>query len=160
MSFHVDYLREILHYNPDTGNFHGKKNNRIAGCKSSMENYWRIKIDGREYRRARLAWLYMTGEWPIDQIDHKNRNSIDDRWVNLRESTQNQNQRNRKSQINKKSKLPKWVFKSGNRYKVEIKHNKKILYFGQYKTPEEAYNIAKLEAKKLHGEFYFEGNVI
>jgi HNH endonuclease len=47
------------------------------------------------YRAGRLAWLYMTGEWPKNQIDHINRDKADNRFCNLRDVTQTENMRNK-----------------------------------------------------------------
>lgn len=94
------YLKEILHYNPDTGVFmwkeakRGRNKFKPAGTYDS-NGYLIIKIDYKRYRAGRLAWIYMTGKEPVNLIDHINRNKADDRWVNLREATQNQNQQNK-----------------------------------------------------------------
>jgi hypothetical protein len=52
-------------------------------------------IDGHTYKLSRLAWLYMTSEWPRGEIDHANRDPTDDRFCNLREATNRQNQANK-----------------------------------------------------------------
>ena len=54
-----------------------------------------IRIASGFYYSSRLAWLYMTGEWPEDQVDHINRIRDDDRWINLRAANQSQNSYNR-----------------------------------------------------------------
>jgi hypothetical protein len=52
-------------------------------------------LDRKLYSAARLAWLYVHGEWPKNQIDHINRVRDDDRLVNLRDVTRTENQNNR-----------------------------------------------------------------
>ena len=95
-------LRELLHYDPETGVWtwlnplprSRVKPGDIAG--RIMDNGRRqIRIASGFYYSSRLAWLYMTSEWPINQVDHENRNRSDDRWENLREATQSQNSFNR-----------------------------------------------------------------
>jgi hypothetical protein len=54
-----------------------------------------ISIDNLTYLASRLAWLYMTGRWPKEEIDHIDRDKGNDRWENLREATHQQNQLNR-----------------------------------------------------------------
>ena len=94
------YLKEILHYNPDTGVFmwkeakRGRNRFKPAGT-YDCNGYLIIKIDYKRYRACRLAWVYMTGKEPEKLIDHINRNVADDRWSNLREATHNQNQQNK-----------------------------------------------------------------
>jgi hypothetical protein len=43
-----------------------------------------IKVDGKQYSAARLAWLYVTGRFP-KLVSCKNRDRRDVRWKNLRE---------------------------------------------------------------------------
>jgi hypothetical protein len=58
--------------------------------------YRQIEIDYKLFKAARLAWLYMTGSWPENLVDHVNGNRSDDRWCNLRAATYQENARNRK----------------------------------------------------------------
>jgi len=87
-----DAISEAFCYDPMTGYFtrrydrgHFKKGTRIGGI--NCQGYEKIYFEGRQHSTSRLAWLYMTGEWPEFEIDHKNRNPSDNRWSNLREAT-------------------------------------------------------------------------
>lgn len=85
----LERLQRILHYCPDSGEFTwtdaASKKMRKKRAGTTRERGWRaIGIDGRIYRSGRLAWFYMTGEWPSQTIDHKNRIRDDDRFSNLR----------------------------------------------------------------------------
>ena len=87
---------ERLHYDPSTGIFTWlKPTKRItAGQRAGSKHasgYIQIKLDGRSYYAHRLAWLYMMGQWPERQIDHKNLRKDDNSWLNLRESREDQN---------------------------------------------------------------------
>lgn len=95
-------LHELLHYNPKTGLFTRKKsvgrNGRhktgtIVGCRNT-KGYNVTTIDSVFYRMNRLAFLYMEGYFPENQVDHKNQITWDDRWCNLREITNVCNIRN------------------------------------------------------------------
>ena len=95
-------LKELLDYCPETGVFTWKIKLRnklsigdVAGCLNKDTGYWRVKIDGREYLAHRLAVLWMTGEFPAEQIDHKDHVRTNNRWPNLREASPLVNQRNR-----------------------------------------------------------------
>jgi len=88
-----------VHYDPETGEFTwnigGRKKVAYARAGSlDGKGYWRIMIDGVDYRAHRLAWLYMTGRWPVQEVDHKNRNRTDNRWANLREATAGEQRQN------------------------------------------------------------------
>ena len=74
-------LKEVLHYDPETGIFMWlvAPNGRIrvgmeAG--SSHDGYIGIKVDRILYKAHRLAWFYMTGEWPANDVDHWDRNNF------------------------------------------------------------------------------------
>lgn len=95
-------LKELLRYAPDTGAFYWRSGagNAVkrfdkAGYKNSA-GYISIKIDGKLYFAHRLAWLYMAGEWPKNQIDHINRARHDNTFCNLRDVTIRENHHNAK----------------------------------------------------------------
>ena len=98
----AERLREVLYYNPETGVFTWRekcarkvvKGSR-AGCVNGA-GYRQIRIAGAVYAEHRLAVLYMTGQWPALQVDHRNMNRADNRWSNLREASNEQNSRNRR----------------------------------------------------------------
>lgn len=99
MSLTQDRARELLDYDLETGVFswrvqRGKrKAGSVAGCPHGT-GYVVIGIDGRLHLAHRLAWLWMTGHWPIDQIDHANGVKDDNRFANLREATTSENHQN------------------------------------------------------------------
>jgi HNH endonuclease len=99
----AERLRELLHYDPETGVFirrvavgrHGRcRAGTVAG--RGVGEYRGIGIERKTYTAHRLAWLWVTGKWPECQIDHINCDPADNRWCNLREATQSQNQANRR----------------------------------------------------------------
>jgi len=70
-------LREYLIYSPETGEFKWRKNRgraRSGGLAGAPDRnkYIRVWIYGQKYLAHRLAWFYMTGTWPDEQIDHCN----------------------------------------------------------------------------------------
>lgn len=106
MNFDAKYLRERLHYDPETGVFTWAegtiKAGRIAGSRNA-QGYLTICILGKNRYCHRLAWMYVYGEWPIDQIDHKNRIRDDNRIDNLRLATNAQNSANKDAPSNNTS---------------------------------------------------------
>lgn len=135
-------LKEFVHYNPDTGIFtwlprsNNQWNSRWAGERAGAINghgYEFLKIDGRSYRASRLAWLYMTGEWPEKVIDHINRDRADNRFVNLREVTPAENMKNKSRYRNNKSGIAgvRWC-KSHQRWMADIRVSGSLVLLGQH----------------------------
>lgn len=92
-------LRELVRYDPEIGTFMRlvrTSNNKIGDVADAIHHnrYRRISVDGKSYWAHRLAWFYMTGEWPHQQIDHRNGVCDDNRWLNLREATIAENHQN------------------------------------------------------------------
>lgn len=151
-------LKELLSYSPETGLFTwigSRSNARANGTVVTCENaagYVVVRLDGKLYRCARLAFLYMTGEWPKDEVDHINGCTANDRWANLRDCTSQQNKQNRSVRYDS-STLHKGVkqLPSGN-FTASIKHNYQSIYLGSFKTLEEAVNARK-DAESRYHEF-------
>lgn len=156
----AEYVRSILHYNPVTGIFSWRvslSNRCIAGsiAGSSRNNGRRqISIEGRDYLSARLAWLYMTGDWPPFDIDHRDRNKGNDRWKNLRPATRSQNHFNRSAYRNNTSGF-KGVScdRARQQFAADIRANGKRIRLGRFPTAEEAAAAYQNAATREHGEF-------
>lgn len=153
----IERLKETLDYDPETGIFTWSKVLRrkkivrgsIAGC-LRFGGGWAIRLDGVLYYAHRLAWFYMTGEWPVDVIDHKNRIASDNRWCNLREATCQQNQVNK---LLDNSTGYSNVDKIGKRYRARARFDGKLKHLGMANTAAEAHAISVSERRKVHGEF-------
>lgn len=155
-------LHEILRYEPETGKWFwmvrmGKK--VLAGSetgKPDVTGYCHIRMGKNLYKSHRLAWFYMTGQWPSCDIDHINRNPSDNRWENLREATKTQNMANcrvRKHSAsgikgvrrNPLSKKESWI--------AEIRHKRKKIHIGCFPTAAEAQSAYWAKAQEIYGEF-------
>ena len=154
----AERLRELLHYDPETGVFTrlkasggGEPAGSIAGWLDKSTGYVRCNLDGICYRVHRLAWLYMTGEWPADQIDHINGERADNRFANLREATNAQNVQNRRKQRNNTSGYPgvSWF---QTKWQAHIRINGKLKHLGCFDNPKTAHD-AYLKAKREHHPF-------
>lgn len=108
-------LRELLAYDPKTGIFTRRvatgrwlRNpvGEVVGTPQGDGAHLVIRVDGVLFLAHRLAWLYMTGAWPADQIDHRDKNKQNNRWLNLREATDLFNRQNMPMQRNNKSGEP------------------------------------------------------
>ena len=91
----------------------------------------------RSYQAHRLAWLYMTGDWPPNEINHENRASDDNKWANLRLATHGQNQRNSMPRGVSRFKGVYW-FKRDKKWRTIAKLNGKNHLLGYHDTEESA----------------------
>lgn len=157
-SLTVERLRELVRYDPLTGvftNIAPRKKVRVGDRAGTRESgRWVITIDYRHFPAARLAWLYMTGAWPTNQVDHEDRDPLNDAWLNLREATNKQNQENRSLDGRNKSGV-KGVHWSNARSKwvAQIRHNGKTHHLGLFFDLNDAKRV-RLEAES---RFYTHG---
>jgi len=160
-------MREVLCYDQETGIFTwivnrggrgGKaKKGTKAGCLSKNEDgnsYIRIMIDGRPYLAHRLAWFDVTGRWPDRQIDHIDGDGTNNRFANLRQASNSQNQANRKiSKLNRSGFKGVGFHKQTQRWRARIKSGGRDTWIGLFETPQEAYEAYLRAAEKTHGLF-------
>ncbi len=150
-------LKEKLHYDEPTGVFtwlkpgHPKAKVGSRAGHKSKSGYRAIGVCGRCYPEARLAWLYVTGQWPTAQVDHINRVRDDNRFINLRDATQSQNNANvglRKDNtsgyvgVGWSPTLQKW--------RAYITIHKKLITLGHFNTPEEASAVRGAKHRALY----------
>lgn len=160
-NFTADYLRNILHYAPDTGIFTwlitANSNKALAGSLAGClhdNGYRYIGIKSRIILASTLAWHYMTGEWPTQIVDHINRQRSDDRWDNLRLVTNSQNQFNKSMSRNNTSgyKGVSWMT-CKNGWQAHIHFHRKQKNLGVFANIEDAIRARKHAEELLHGEF-------
>lgn len=150
-------VREVLNYDQTTGFFYRKIDRfgrSIEPYKVGFEmtnGYTYVCIDKKPVRAHRLAWLYVTGQWPELFIDHINGAKADNRFCNLREATPRLNAENR--HVHKATSATGYMGVSAQRtgWRATITTNGKQRYIGEFKTPEaahEAYLLAKRDSHK------------
>ena len=154
----AEHLRSVLHYDHATGIFTRKvstsnnvKVGDVAGCPDG-HGYLNIMVCSRKYKAHRLAWLYMYGEWPNDQIDHINRIRTDNRIANLREVSHKQNLQNAGKYSHNTSGHPGVCWnKRASKWQAQITHNQKDIFLGRFATIEEAIAARKAGELKYWG---------
>lgn len=153
----AERLRELLEYDPDTGTFRWRvsrgprKAGAVAGC---TDHYVQIMVDGKNYKGHRLAWLWMTGEWPANEIDHKGGDGSDNRFDEIRPATSSQNKMNRKLIVSNTSGLKgAFLDKRDGRWYSRISVNGELTHLGRFETAEEAHAAYAAAARQAYGEF-------
>lgn len=147
-------LKEVLHYDPETGLFRWRvtnSNRAVAGtpCVSlNGKGYIQIGVDGRRYEGQRLAWLYMTGEWPAHLIDHEDMDPTNNRWANLRAANHAQNHANTRPRRSTKGVRPR-----SGRYQAQIGVGGKSVHLGTFDTEEAASAAYAQASRQVFGEY-------
>lgn len=155
-------LKELVTYNPETGDFHWipvqhkrprRRLDLIAGG-IGAHGYWLIQLTGSRklWRAHRLAWLYVYGELPVLDIDHINNIRHDNRIENLREVSSSVNHENLKVATSKSKSGILGVSLCANtgKWRADICVKGKRINLGLHGSAEEA-RQAYLEAKRrLH----------
>lgn len=151
-----DELKSQLHYNHETGIFiwivspsNNIKAGSVAGGKHH-NGYIYIKINYKTYSAHRLAWLYMTGRFPLNEIDH--RNGIKDaNWIsNLKDVTHSENLQNKYiAQKNNKCGIL-GVSPNGKNWRASIRYKGKTISLGTFKFVEQAHSAYLIAKRDLH----------
>jgi hypothetical protein len=139
----LDALKTKYDYDPNTGEFRRRtswgrqKAGDIAGC-ISPQGYRYLTFKGRATPAHRLAWLWVYGDWPSADVDHINRDRLDNRIDNLRSVTRSVNCHNIAGRASSGEKGVTAASKNRNAWEARITVNRKAIYLGLYQTKEEA----------------------
>ena len=157
-------LRHALYYDKIGGRFFWRnppQYSRFLPWKRAgvvgADGYEKIQIKGKTYRSNRLAWMYMTGQWPSECTDHIDGCRTNNAWWNLREASIAENKRNCRPPrpVNR---LPMGVGYSGPTrvsFRARLKIGGRQINLGTYPTAEEAAEVYKLASELVHGEFAY-----
>lgn len=117
------------------------------------ETYTKVGLLGKYYRASRLIFLFHKGYLPVE-VDHIDRNSLNDKIENLREADRSNNCKNRKSRINSSSQYlgVSWS-KDRKKWIACIHYNDISKNLGGYIKESDAALIYNRYAVKYHGEF-------
>lgn len=151
-------LIELLHYDPETGEFTNlKKRGRLgAGMRAGAidhEGYRLISIDKARYRAGRLAWFWFYGAWPTHQIDHLDGNHSNDAISNLRDAEPRINAQNKHgpTRANKTRRLG--VYPNGSGFMAQATINGRAIYLGTFRSADEAEAVALQARRQLYRGF-------
>lgn len=153
-------LKSLLAYDEATGIFTWAsdrarfKAGQQAGSVSKKHGYIDIGIKMVSYRAHRLAWLYITGEWPREMIDHINGVRTDNRFCNLRLATCSENQHNRGAKSSTVSGLKGVCWHGGaKKWMASITLHGRNYHIGYFHSAQAAHAAYCERAAVMHGEF-------
>lgn len=157
----TESLRELLHYDRDTGLFTWKVSKKGPGAKAGMVAGWTrpdgyvcLKVCQQKLFAHRLAWLFEYGCLPTFNLDHIDGNPSNNRISNLRDVPQQLNVHNiRRDKSGKTSGLPRGVKHNGRGFSAQIRVVGKTRYLGQFKTADEAHRAYQSARASLHAGF-------
>lgn len=147
------HLVKFLHYDPDTGIFTRRTSSRgakagvtgYAGTFGRDKIYVRVTFAGKIYYAHRLAWLYMTGQFPPLEVDHADGDGTNNRWDNIKTCVDHQtNCMNRSlSSRNKSGVIGVDWNSSRKRWRARITVNGKEITLGRFVDKEDAEKAVK-----------------
>lgn len=163
------YLLGCLDYNPETGSLTWKERpvahfknknvfgswntrwaNKTAGSLIKATGYIEISLNKKHYLAHRLCYFHYHGYMPENQIDHKDRIRTNNRILNLREATQQCQNRNAGMLSNNTSGVKGVSFyRERKKWIAQIVIGQKNMPLGYYKLFDEAVK-ARWEAEKKY----------
>ena len=148
----ANYLRLMFGYDPMTGRMWLSSNpSKSAGYPKNRKRLY-VRVCGREYPLSRVIWKMMTGSEPNGLVDHKNLDSFDDRWTNLREATYGQNRANSNRSANNKSGVKGVCWHKGA-WVARIKSQGRTREIGRFQSKEDAGRAYVEQAQIEFGQF-------
>jgi|HubBroStandDraft_2_1064218.scaffolds.fasta_scaffold217493_2 hypothetical protein len=153
-------LLALLDYDKETGFFTWRTGAEYAGKRlpgaraghQGWKGYRYVTIDGSEYSEHRLAWFYVRGEWPPDQIDHKDLNRSRNVFDNLRCADNQRNQWNTRAKRTSKTGVKGVWFKDGH-YTACLMIDGEKRHLGKFPSVEAAAEAYAEAVTRLRGEF-------
>lgn len=154
----IETLRELLAYDPLTGALWWRVGRRCrgapvagvpAGHLHTPSGYWVIRVVGEQLRAHRIAWAITHGRWPVNQLDHIDRDRTNNRLSNLREVTPAENQQNMAAEKSSVTGVIGIGFSPGrqNPWLASIVLDSKRKFLGNFPDPQSAIE-ARVSAEK------------
>ena len=155
-----DELKALLHYDPPTGMFRWRYARRnkslpwdVAGS-VLKQGYVQITVNGERHVAHRLAWIYMTGKEPPEQIDHIDLDKSNNSWCNLRAADNTTNHWNEAIRsTNKSGHKGVWWHRQSGKWEAAVRVNGKQHTVGRYERIEDAVKAVKQYREQHHGEY-------
>ncbi len=148
-------VQKHILFNPETGLLYwrlprsGRNLDRPAGKLSTRIGRRLIGFNYKSYMASIITWVVCKGEWPTQEIDHRDGNKLNDHIDNLRLATHSENNHSRSAPQG----MNRGTFQVGSKWRAMIKKNKKVIHLGYFHTRAEARAAYAAASKELFGEF-------
>tara|TARA_R110000850_G_scaffold11976_4_gene40733 strand:+ start:14045 stop:14581 length:537 start_codon:yes stop_codon:yes gene_type:complete len=159
-------LLEYFSYDPDSGlltrrktvSNNKAKKNTVAGSVVKARNgksYVQICVHNKLIKAHNVIFIIMTGSLPIGICDHINGNGTDNKWSNLRDTTEQDNFKNQRNPVTNTSGVMgvSW-HKATKKWRASITESKKVIHLGVF----ESFDAAVIARKEAELELNFHSN--
>ena len=138
-----EIANDLLRYNILTGDLTWRNRSRVYFKSDADHKGWNTKYEGEPaghygangravgifgklYQTSRVFWLMRLGRWPLGVVDHINGDKSDERWINLRDVSNQENCKNQSMFISNSSGTTgvRWAA-NRNRWRASIRVNGK-----------------------------------
>lgn len=147
----IAYVRRVLDYNPETGEFRWRQTGRIA-TKQGTHGYLFVKLPKRLASAHWLAWVHVHAQEPEGEIDHIDRNRLNNAIGNLRLATRSTNNANRDPRGNSTTGY-KGLMRRRGRWGARVTKDGVNYNLGYFDSKEEAARAYDAKAEELYGPF-------
>ena len=139
------------------GNVKSNRTSKVLKQVLSGYGYYMVKLNDKTNKKTKyihklVAEAFLINNEGKPYVDHINNDKSDNKVTNLRFATHKENGQNRQINKNNTSGV-KGVYKSGNKWRSQIKIDGILLHLGMYETIEEAKQARQDAVKKAFGEF-------
>lgn len=159
-------LLDTIHYDPATGIAVYRRTSGTVPAGSRVGSICYGTKRSKPYRYMKMCWLfegskpfthivhfYMTGRWPVAEMDHIHGDTLDDRWSEIRESTRSQNEANRGARRNNSTGYKGVVPQPSGRFVASFWRRGMHVHIGTFDTPELAHAAYLAAVEGYDGEF-------
>lgn len=155
----LDVINEYFEYKDGELYWKKDKNGKRAGllAGSKTNHYRTIKFNGKQYGLSRIVFFMFNGYYP-ENVDHIDGDTWNNKIENLRASTPQQNNHNRRISSRNKTGVKGVSFcQQMKKYKAQITLAYKQKHLGYFDDLELAGLVADEARSLYHGSFAFNG---
>lgn len=150
-------LRSLISYDAESGALMwleaaGPSRAWQQAGRPTARGYIYVNIAGETHPAHRLIWFYVTGRWPLGDIDHRDGVKGNNRWANLRDVSHAENAQNkRKAALHSRTGLLGVHYdERRRRFVASIRVNGKGKMLGRFQTAKEAQEAYLGAKRELH----------